>query len=69
MGMGLPRRLASWKAVWSNQSSFSSAKYRMVLGKSVARAARREGRTVAASGGQIETLSSGSATPHGRCRS
>ena len=39
MGMGLPRRLASWKAVWSNQSSFSSAKYRMVLGKSLARAA------------------------------
>jgi hypothetical protein len=32
MGMGLPRRLASWKAVRSNQSSSSSAKYRMALG-------------------------------------
>ena len=42
IGIGLPRRLASWVAARSNQSSSWSSRYRMALGKSFGRAVRRE---------------------------
>lgn len=44
IGNGLPRRLASWVATRSNQSSSRSSRNRMALGKSLGRTALREGR-------------------------
>jgi hypothetical protein len=54
MGVGLPRRFASWIAVRSNQSSSWSSRYRMAFGKSLGRAVLREGRPGRASGGLLD---------------
>jgi hypothetical protein len=54
MGMGLPRRFASWIAARSSQSSSWSSRYRMAFGKSLGRAVRREGHPCTAADGPVE---------------
>jgi hypothetical protein len=58
IGIGLPRRLASWIAVRSSQSSSRSSRFRMALGKSFGRTVRRGGRPDRASGGVVEGAAS-----------
>jgi hypothetical protein len=54
IGIALPRRLASSVAARSNQSNSRSSRYRMALGKSLGRAALREGRPGTACGGLLD---------------